>query len=240
MAYIKAWIENFTSQEGTGAAINRCLKLYLDIAKYEPLKGSSYISLPKVLANKKAIHNVKNNDDKCLFHAINSALNPALDHSDRLSNYPDISSYMKTDGIDFRAPISQLPKVEKQNNLAMKVYGYTVSKKLEKVNIFPYHISNLSNGIVRINLLMISEDVEVVNDNNEKRKETKYHYCWSKNLNKLLYDQNKHRCKTYFCDRCLYGFTRRPTHQTQRRLLWNQQKLNKDKNADRRQKSHLI
>lgn len=53
VACIKAWIENFTSQEGNGAAINCCLKLYLNIAKYEPLKGSSYISLPKVLANKK-------------------------------------------------------------------------------------------------------------------------------------------------------------------------------------------
>lgn len=98
---------------------------------------------------------------------------------------------MKTDGIDFPTPISQIPKVEKQNNLAINVYGYTVSNKLEKVNIFPYHISNQSNGIERINLLMISEDVEVVNDNGEKSKETKYHYCWIKNLNKLLSDQKK-------------------------------------------------
>ena len=38
---------------------------------------------------------------------------------------------------------------------------------------------------------MISDDVEVVNDNDEKSKETKYHYCWIKNLNKLLYDQKQ-------------------------------------------------
>ena len=59
VAYINAWIENFTSQEGTGAVVNHCLKLYLNIAKYEPLKGSSYIPLPNALANKKAIINVK-------------------------------------------------------------------------------------------------------------------------------------------------------------------------------------
>ena len=40
------------------------------------------------------------------------------------------------------------------------------------------------------------------------QKETKYHYCWIVNLNRLLYDQNKLKCKTYFCDRCLHGFTR--------------------------------
>ena len=45
-------------------------------------------------------------------------------------------------------------------------------------------------------------------DQVELKRETKYHYCWIKNLNRLLYDQNKHKEKTHFCDRCLYGFTR--------------------------------
>lgn len=40
------------------------------------------------------------------------------------------------------------------------------------------------------------------------KKETNYDYCWIKTLNRLLYDQNRRKCKTYFCDRCLYGFTR--------------------------------
>ena len=135
--HVKRWIENFTSAEGTGAAVANCIKLYLNIAKYEPLKGSSYIPLPKALADKKAIINVKNKDNKCLFHAINSALNPASDHSDRLSNYPDYSSYLKTDGVDFPTPISQISRVEKQNNLAINVYGATVSPKLKKINVFP-------------------------------------------------------------------------------------------------------
>ena len=86
------------------------------------------------------------------------------------------------DNADFPTPISQIPKVEKQNNLAINVYGYTVSKKIENANIFPYHISNQPKEIQRINLLFISE--------NEPQHETKYHYCWIKNLNRLLYDQN--------------------------------------------------
>ena len=67
-------IEIFTNQEGTGAAIDHCIKLYLNTAKYEPLKGSSYIPSPKPIANKKAIINVKNNVDKCLEWALKSAL----------------------------------------------------------------------------------------------------------------------------------------------------------------------
>ena len=126
--------------------------------------------------------------------------------SDRLSKYPNYSSYLKTDGNDFPTPISQIPKVEKNNNMAINVYGFTISKKMEKVNIFPYHISEQPKEMQRINLHLISEDIEIVSedtdDNDEgiinesydpdadcatgPQKETKYHYCWIKNLNRLL------------------------------------------------------
>ena len=51
---LESWIENFTSKEtGTGAEIDHCIKLYLNVVKYKPLKGSSYIPLPKAMTNKK-------------------------------------------------------------------------------------------------------------------------------------------------------------------------------------------
>ena len=54
-------IEKFT-REDSGWMIDKCNILILNIVKYEPLKGSSYIPLPEVLAHKKAIINVKNQD----------------------------------------------------------------------------------------------------------------------------------------------------------------------------------
>ena len=200
----KNWIENFTNQEGTGAAVNKCIKLYLNIAKYEPLKGSSYMPLPNKIANKKAVINVKNDDNRCIEWALKSALYPAKNN---VSNKYTYTKYdLNLEGIvDFPTPVSQISKVEKHFDLAINVYGYTVSKKLEKLNIFPYHISEKPKEKERINLLLISEDV---NDKNEKIIETKSHYCWIKNLNRLLFDQNKCKNKTYFCDRCLYGFTK--------------------------------
>ena len=33
-------------------------------------------------------------------------------------------------------------------------------------------------------------------------------YTWVKNLNRLLYDQSKHREKKHFCERCLHGYSR--------------------------------
>lgn len=40
------------------------------------------------------------------------------------------------DGMDFPTPVSRIPKVEKQNDMAINVYDYIVSKKIEKVTVF--------------------------------------------------------------------------------------------------------
>ena len=52
------------------------LSLDLHTVKYEPLSGSSYILLRKFLAAKKAIINLRNEDDECFKWAITRALNP--------------------------------------------------------------------------------------------------------------------------------------------------------------------
>ena len=39
-------------------------------------------------------------------------------------------------------------------------------------------------------------------------KAGKFHYTWIKNLNRLLYDQSKHKERKHFCERCLHGYTR--------------------------------
>ena len=60
------------------------LSLDLHTVKYVPLGGSSYIPLPKFLAEKKAIINLKNEDDECFKWAITLALNPVEKSSERI------------------------------------------------------------------------------------------------------------------------------------------------------------
>ena len=189
----------------------------MNIAKYEPLKGSSNIPLPEALANKKAIINLPNEDNRCLEWALLSILYYNENNPIKLSSYRKHLGKLNFDGIKFPTPISQTPKLEKQNpDLAINVYGYTISPKMKKTNIFPYYISDQTKEKLRTNLLLISEDVEVGADEGiidedypkSKKKETKYYYCGITKLDRLLFDQNKHKNKTYFCDRCLYGFTK--------------------------------
>ena len=52
--------------ERSGWVIKSVDKHYIDIAKYKPLRGSSYLPLPEKLKNIKALINIKNeNDNEC-------------------------------------------------------------------------------------------------------------------------------------------------------------------------------
>ena len=68
--------ELFSKMKETVLEFHSVLSMNLHIVKYVPLGGSSYIPLLKFLAAKKAISNLKNEDDECFKWAITRALNP--------------------------------------------------------------------------------------------------------------------------------------------------------------------
>ena len=63
-------------RHGNNSRFQSVLSLDLHTVKYEALGGSSYILLPAFLAAKKAIINLKNEDDECFKWTITRALNP--------------------------------------------------------------------------------------------------------------------------------------------------------------------
>ena len=63
-------------RQGSNWRFHSVLSLDLHTVKYVPLGGSSYIPLPVFLAAKKAIINLRNEDDKCFKWEITRALNP--------------------------------------------------------------------------------------------------------------------------------------------------------------------
>ena len=52
---------------GSGWRLYNIISLELHTVGYTPLRGETYIALPKELANKNAIINMQNNDNKCFF-----------------------------------------------------------------------------------------------------------------------------------------------------------------------------
>ena len=60
---------------GTELKFKQVLSLEIHTAKYEPFGGSSYIPLPTELSKKKAIINLKNEDNECFMWSVTRALN---------------------------------------------------------------------------------------------------------------------------------------------------------------------
>ena len=178
-------IENFV-QNGSGWKLNTLKTLWLDIAKYEPIKGSSYLPLPDALKNKQAVVNIKNDDEHCLRHCLRAALFPAKNNINKVSSYPTEDG-LNFEGIISPTPLSQITKVETLNNLAINVYGWENNK------VIIHRISNQPHNVKRINTLIVEQD-------------SKTHYVWVKHFNRLL--GSKDEKQMFHCERCLIGFTR--------------------------------
>ena len=72
-------IENMAAMqqvEGSGWRLHSIIKLELHTVSYNPLRGETWVPLPKKLANKGAIINMKNKDNKCFLWCVLRALNP--------------------------------------------------------------------------------------------------------------------------------------------------------------------
>ncbi|GFX69609.1 uncharacterized protein TNCV_1769781 [Trichonephila clavipes] len=134
---LKREMEEFEAR-GSGWRLIELKYLELRINKYNPLRGSSYIDLPKTIKAKKAAINVKNLDDnKCFMWAILSALHPADDHVDRISKYKPYENELNLEGIEFPVKMEDrvFKRFEKLNNVSVNIYSY------ESKDIYPLRIT---------------------------------------------------------------------------------------------------
>ena len=184
---IQEILEKWT-QRGSSWVVDRVETIWLAIARYQPLRGGSYIPTPPALRAKKALVTVKNKNDHCFWWTLRSILFPARDHVDRPSKYPTDDGLIR-ERIDSPTPISQIPRAERQNDLAINVFGW------DKWAVVVHHISKQPEDMPRRNMLLIE-------------KAGKTHYTRIKDLNRLLYDRSKHKERKHFCERCLHGYTR--------------------------------
>ena len=61
---------------GSGWRLHSIIRLELHTVRYKPVRGKSYIPLPGELNVKKAIINMKNDDNQCFLWCVLRALNP--------------------------------------------------------------------------------------------------------------------------------------------------------------------
>ena len=164
-------------------------KLDINTVVYKPLNGSSYIPLPDNLAAKKAIINMKNDDNECFKWCITRALNPIDKNQERITKeLVEQSKKLCWSGVEFPVAADEniYYRFERNNNTSLNVFGY-------ETNIYPLYLSKHQSAKI-VDLLFISDGV-------------KKHYCWIKNFNKLLARRNdKSHNSMHYCKRCLLGY----------------------------------
>ena len=180
-------------QRGSNWVFHSIEKLELNTVKYKPLSASSYIKLPKELADKKAIINMKNDDNECFKWCIARALNPVEKNAERITKILRLQAE-KLNWKDMKFPmdLKQIDRFERLNNVCVNVFGY------EKNEVYPLRLSNSTEYSVRstVNLLLISD-----------YRSEKKHYCLIKNMSRLLASEvSKKKVKKFFCLRCLNAF----------------------------------
>ena len=177
-------------RSGSGWKFDKVEELHIHTVKYEPLQGSSYIPLPKNLADKKAIINMKNKDSECFKWCVTRALNLVEQNPERITKtLRQQVEKLNWEGLKFPMELSQISHFEKVNKVSVNVFGY------EKGIVYPLSVSNAKHSEnLHVNLLLISQG---------KKK----HYCIIKNMSRLLSKQiSKKKAKKFYCPRCLNSF----------------------------------
>ena len=177
--------------EGSGWRFEKVEKLVLHTTRWDPLNAGSYIELPQALKNRKAIINMKNQDDKCFMWSVLRALNLKDNHPERIDN--DLKSkvdILNMQGIQYPVSFRGIDRFESQNpEISISVLGYNEEEK-----VYPLKVSKYTGCKHDIVLLLIKDG-----ENS--------HYCLVKNISALLALQiNNHKGTSHICLNCFNGF----------------------------------
>ena len=171
---------------GSGWRLQSVEMLEIFITKFKPLNGKSYKPLPKTIVKKKAIINMKNNDNQCFKWAVTRALSPVDRDAERITKTLKIQAE-KYNWNDIESPtkLKDIHKFEKNNNVNVNVFSFDDETK----KVYTLRLSK-SDHKETINLFLYNE-----------------HYGVVKNLSRLVSGQlNKQDHKKYICLRCLNHF----------------------------------
>ena len=184
-------------KEGSAWQLHSIIELDISVAKFNPLNGAGHSKLPLFIAKKKAVINMKNDDDQCFKWAVIRALNMSDDHPERITKeLKDQAKKYDWSGITFPTKVKDISVWEKNNENKIKINVFGYDEDTQKVYTIRMH-----DGCASI--VLGKEDNKFISlflhDDN--------HYCVVKNIGRLVSSQyNNHQHKKHFCLNCMNGF----------------------------------
>ena len=190
--------------EGSGWSFEEVLSIVVHTVAYQPLMGNSYVKTPEFIAKKKAVINIKNEDDKCIVWSILAQLHPAASNVCLVNQYRRYEQELDMRGVAFPTPIRDVQKIENNNDtLSINVFGYDGEDGIVPL----YRTKQVKNQ--HVNLLLIKD-------------EQKSHYCLIKNFSRLMSHRSRYEHQHFYCFNCLHAFTRQNLLDSHTEMCYNQ------------------
>ena len=97
----------------------------MNISKYAPLFGNSFIELPSELKHpKKGLINIKNKNNKCFLWCHVRHLNPIDNHSNRINKKDKkVANTLDYSSINFPVSKKDYCEIENQNNICINLFS---------------------------------------------------------------------------------------------------------------------
>ena len=212
---IEEEIRKASEAVGSGWQFLKVIKLVLHTTRWDPINAGSYIDLPPFLKNKKAIINMKNEDNECFKWSVLRALNPKDKNAERIDK--DLKSKQDTlnmKGIKHPVSFRDIDRFESQNpNISISVVGYNKDDR-----VYPLKVSNYTGCEHDITLLLLKGWKK--EENGEEKENS--HYCLVKNMSALIASQiNNHKGTCNICLNCFSGFGKKESLNKHKEYCYN-------------------
>ena len=194
-------LENF-NRGGSNWVFEKVIRLEIQFVRWNPLRGvslgssstlrgSSWIALPPALQKKKALINMKNEDNMCFKWCLARACNPVAIHPERITaKLREQAEELNWDGCQFPMAVNKIKLFESRNpHISVNCFGWRSG------SVFP--------------LKIVREEKECHVDLLLLKKEFNSHFVLVKNFSRLASSQvvsNGH--ERFFCKSCLNSFRR--------------------------------
>ena len=143
-------LESFATylKNGSGWMLKRVVRLDITLSRLRSLRGSSHIPLPKVIAKRRALINMENDDEECFKWAVTRTLNPVEKNLQHVTKeLMKQSEELNWDGIEFPTPcLERVFKKFEKNNVSLLLFGHEAA--VNSTHIIPLYVPTERRKVV--------------------------------------------------------------------------------------------
>ncbi|XP_025264636.1 uncharacterized protein LOC112638002 [Camponotus floridanus] len=201
---IVASLKEFQERD-SGWALSRILDLTVNVNVYNPMRAGCHVRVPREIQMKRAVVNVRSDDEACFAWSVVAALYPADKHRERSSRYPHYSEVLNLEGSKLPMTLNRIGRFERLNDISVNVYTVGERRRGKDggdggsgIRIVPLRLTDRKRER-HVNLLYLSDATREGN--------AVGHFACIRDLSRLISSQlSKRQHRMHVCDRCMHYF----------------------------------